>query len=407
MYDLILKGGTVLDPSQGINGNLDVAINGEKISEVAPSIDTTGASRVVDVAGKIVTPGLIDIHTHLFHPGTNSNHPDVAGVRAGVTSVATAGDCIPSTFQDYCDFVLPRARTRVYPFLRIHPDQPHQPTPKESDMDPEGVVKIARDNPELVKGIKVLVAQNTVQALGLKHVEASRAAAREAGIRLMMHIGDIGPEGLAATLPEVVDQALSMLDAGDTVTHLFSPLPGTVLDHQGKLVPQLKEAKERGVFMDTSYGAFHFSWQVAESVMDQGVMPDTIATDIEVQGGHGVRDLSSRGLLEYASFFLNLGFSLEEVVRMMTINPARALGIENHAGSLRAGREADVSVLELLEGNWQLIDATGESRTGTKALVPVLTVKGGAVIEPGEAPHPWGWTPPPVEQMAALAEDGS
>jgi dihydroorotase len=405
MYDLILKGGTVLDPSQGLHGKMDVAITGDKISRVEPSIDMAEATRIVDLEGKIVTPGLIDIHTHLYHPGHNPSHPDTAGVRAGVTTVATAGDCIPSNFQEYCDFVLPRAQTRVYPFLRIHRDQPHQPTPKESEMDPDGVVKIAQENPDLVKGVKVLVSQGTVQALGLKHVEASKRAAREAGLRLLMHVGDIGPEGLPATPPKTIDRALSMLDPGDTVTHVFSPLPGAVLDLDGKVLPQLREAKERGVFLDTSYGDFHFSWRVADALLDQGVTPDTISTDIELQGGGGIRDIGGRGLLEYSAFFFLMGFSLEEVVRMMTVNSARALNVSDVAGSLLPGREADISVLDLLEGRWQLTDADGENRTGTNAFVPVLTIKSGVVIEPGEPPHTWGWTPP-SEEMAPVTGDG-
>lgn len=150
--------------------------------------------------------------------------------------------------------------------------------------------------------------------------------------------------------------------------------------------------------MDTSYGDFNFGWERAESVLDQGLKPDTIGTDIVIQGGRGggLRTITERGLLEYASFFLTLGFSLDEVVKMVTVNAAHALGISDIAGSLAVGREADISVLDLVEGQWEQTDAKGLTRVGRHALVPVSTVKSGRIIEVGDGPHSWGWTPPTV-----------
>lgn len=407
MYDLLLKGGTVIDPSQGLNEELDVAISGNRISHTAPSIREQEAVKVVDVAGKIVAPGLIDIHTHIYHPGRNWNHPDVAGVRAGVTTIADAGGPGSADFEDFCDYVLTKAETKVYSFLSIFRERSLGAPPQESEMDVDGVIRIARDNPEIVKGVKVIVAPRTVQSLGLKHVEASKRAAREAGIRIMMHIGDIGPKRQTPTPPEVVAQALAMLDPGDAVTHVFTPLTGAALDENDQLLSELREAQERGVFIDTSYGDFNFGWERADTVLAQGLKPDTIATDIEIHAGDGMRKLSERGLLEYTAFFLKMGFSLEDVIRMTTVTPARYLGIEDRAGSLAVGREADVSVLELVEGRWQLTDATGESRVGSQALVPVVTLKSGRIIEPGEAPHSWGWTPPTAVEGVASVGDGS
>ena len=406
MYDILLKGGTVLDPSQDVHERLDVAIAGGRIDLLAPSIPSTEASQVVDVGGRIVTPGLIDIHAHVYHAKGNRTHPDVAGVRAGVTTVVDAGGSGSANFPDFCDFVLSRAQTRVYPFLSIFRDLSGGFALDESAIDTAGVVRTARENPELVKGVKVVVAPHTVQAMGLKHVEAAKQATHEAGLRVMMHIGDIGPKK-GPTPSEVVGQALSMLEAGDIVTHVFSPLTGAALDPDGRLLPQLREAQQRGVAMDTSYGDFNFGWERADAVMAQGFIPDTIGTDIEIHPGAGIRTINMRGLLEYMAFFLELGFSLEDVVRMTTVNPARALGIADRAGSLAKGREADIAVLELIVGRWELTDATEVSRTGATALVPVTTIKGGRIIEPGEPPHPWGWTPPAAVEAAAEVGDGS
>ncbi len=403
MYDLVLKGGTVLDPAQGINKPLDVAVSGGKITALSASIPEEDAAQVVKVDRYLVTPGLVDIHTHVYSPTGNQNHPDMAGVLSGVTTVADAGSLGPANFQGFSDYVLSQSQTKVYSFLSIFRDKTVALSTDPSEIDVAGVVKTAREHPDVVVGVKALVAPRLVQAMGLEHVEATFRAAREAGIRVMLHIGDIGPKGQTPTPRDLTVQALSMLEAGDVVTHVFSPLTGAALDTDGRVLPELREAQGRGVTLDTSYGDFNFGWDCARSVVDQGLIPDTIGTDIELQAGVGMRQVSTRGLLEYSAYFLQLGFSLEEVVRMMTVNPAKGLGIDDRAGSLAVGREADISVLELRKGRWLLEDAAGASQVGSQALAPVITVKGGKVIEPGEAPHPWGWTPQAAEAGAEVA----
>ena len=405
MYDLLLKGGTVVDPSQGRNEKLDVAIKGGVISRIADSIPAKEASRVVDVQGKVVAPGLIDVHAHLYQPKRNPAHPDSAGVWGGVTTVADAGGPGPANFPEFCEVVFPQVQTKVYSFLSIFHDRTVQ-TKDESELDVAGVVRTAGENPGIVKGVKCLVQPRIVQVMGLKNVEAATAAAREAGLRVLMHIGDIGPKTLPSTPPEVVAQALSMLAPGDIVTHIFTPLTGGALDWDDVLLPELKEAQQRGITLDPAYGDFNFGWDRAQQVMSQGVVPDTMGTDIDIQPGFGMRKNLMRGLLEYGAFFLALGFSLQDVVRMTTINAARALGIDEQAGSLAEGREADVSVIEVVEGRWQLTDATGESRTGSQALVPFLTIKGGRIVVGAESPHPWGWGPPPAVEADAIVGDG-
>ena len=404
MYDLLLKGGTLVDPSQGRNEKMDVAVTGNVVCRVADSIPASEASRVVDVQGKVVAPGLIDVHAHVYQPKRNPAHPDSAGVWGGVTTVADAGGPGPANFPEFCDVVFPQAQTKVYSFLSIFHDRTVQ-TIDESQLDVSGVVRTAQENPDIVKGVKCLVQPRVVQVLGLKHVEAATAAAREAGLRVLMHIGDIGPKSLPPTPPEVVARALSMLAPGDIVTHVFTPLTGAALDWEGKLLPELKEAQERGVILDPSYGDFNFGWKRAQDVMSQGIVPDTIGTDIDIQPGFGMRKNLMRGLLEYSAFFLALGFSLEDVIRMTTINAAKALGIEDQAGSLTEGREADISVIEVVEGQWQLTDATGENRIGSQALIPLLTIRGGQIVEGVEAPHAWGWGPPSVAQAEAVYSD--
>ena len=406
MYDLLLKGGRIIDASRGIDEPMDVAVEGGRIARMARGIPPSEAQKVLDVSGKIVAPGLVDVHTHVYHPGRNWNHPDVAGVRSGVTTIADAGGPGSADFEDFCQYVLPKAQTTVYSFLSVFRERSLGAPPSEDQMDVDGVVEIARNNPDLVKGVKVIVASRTVQSLGLKHVEASKRAAREGGVRLMMHIGDIGPKSQTPTPSDVTAEALAMLDPGDLVTHVFTPLTGAALDEDGRLLSALVDAQDRGVFIDTSYGDFNFGWDRADTVLAQGLRPDTIATDIEIHAGDGMRKLSERGLLEYASYFLAMGFSVEDVVRMTTATPAAYLGIEDRAGSLQEGRTADISVLDVVKGRWLLADATGKSRVGTEALVPVVTIKGGQAIYPGEPPHSWGWTPPVAVEVAS-AGDGA
>ena len=406
MYDLLLKGGRVIDASRGIDEPMDVAVEGGRIARMAQAIPPSEAQEVLDVSGNIVAPGLVDVHTHVYHPGRNWNHPDVAGVRSGVTTIADAGGPGSADFEDFCQYVLPKAQTTVYSFLSVFRERSLGAPPSEDQMDVDGVVEIARNNPDLVKGVKVIVASRTVQSLGLKHVEASKRAAREGGVRLMMHIGDIGPKSQTPTPSDVTAEALAMLDAGDLVTHVFTPLTGAALDEDGQLLSALVDAQDRGVFIDTSYGDFNFGWDRADTVLAQGLRPDTIATDIEIHAGDGMRKLSERGLLEYASYFLAMGFSVEDVVRMTTSTPAAYLGIQDRAGSLQEGRTADISVLDVVKGRWLLTDAMGKSRVGTEALVPVVTVKGGQAIYPGEPPHSWGWTPPVAVEVAS-AGDGA
>ena len=406
MHDLLLKGGTVVDPSQGINGPMDVAVADGRIALLAPSIPEREAARVIDVSGKVVAPGLIDVHAHVYQPKRNPVHPDAAGVWGGVTTLADAGGPGPANFSEFCEVVFPQAHTRVYSFLSVFHDRSNPMAQSEDDIDIEGVVRTAQEHPDVVKGVKCLVYPRTVQTLGLKHVQAAKTAAREAGLRVMMHIGDIGPKSQTPTPPEVVADALGMLGEGDIVTHIFTPLTGAALDFEGRLLPDLKEAQERGVTLDPSYGDFNFGWHRAQEVMSQGVYPNTIGTDIDIQPGFGMRKNLMRGLLEYSAYFLHLGFSLEDVIRMTTVNAAKAIGIEDSAGSLAPGRHADVSVLELRDGSFQLVDADGETRIASQAILPHLTIKYGKVIEEGEAPHRWGWGPPTPAELEAVAGDG-
>ncbi len=404
MYDLILKNGTVIDPSRNLHKKLDVGITGDRVTGLAASIGASEATRVIDVSGKLVTPGLVDNHVHVYPSKPDNKHPDYAGVFGGVTTSADAGGAGPNNFQDFCNSVLTQSQTRLYCLLSIFRDRGAEAMKKRSadsadgwDMDINGVVEVSREYPDIVKGIKVQLSARESQAIGIKHIEAAKLASREANIPVLMHLSDTGGRAMGITSPQMVGQAVSMMDPGDAITHVFTPNSGSTLDQDGKILPEVLDAQRRGVFIDTANDGNNFGWAEAELLMSQGLVPDIISSDNQIT----YKPTLLRSLLEYSAFYLHLGFSVDAVVRKMKITPARFLRIEDHAGSLSLGRDADIAVLELLDGRWQLEDSTGVSQIGAQSLVPVLTIKSGRVIENTEGLYPWGWAPPTAAAVPA------
>jgi dihydroorotase len=388
MYDLLLKGGNVIDPSQDLRGALDVAVEDGKIARVGANIPVAEARRVVDVPGKTVTPGLIDLHTHVFDGvAANGVHPDIAGVHAGVTTVVDAGSSGCATFGAFPRHILPKCETEVIPLLHIcqtglatNPD-----IIAESSIDLESTLRVAREHRGLIKGIKARMVSPALEIFGMEMPRLAKRAARESGVPLMVHIGDTTKR----YDPNVIRELLPLLEPGDIVTHLFTANPGGVLDTNGKLVPEAKELAARGVWLDTAHGRMNFGFNVGRRVLDQGLTPHCISTDLTIPG----RANTVHSMVEIMARFLGMGFTLEQVIAMSTVNPARAIGEANRLGSLAVGRQADISVLEVRDGRWVVYDTLRDSMKIDKTVVPVLTVKRGRVFEPEWGPHPWGWEP--------------
>jgi dihydroorotase len=388
MFDLLLKGGSVLDPAQDLRGALDVAVQDGKIASVAANIPASEAKRVIHVPGKTVTPGLIDLHTHVFDGvAANGVHPDIAGVHAGVTTVVDAGSSGCATFSAFPRHILPKCETEVIPLLHIcqtglatNPD-----IIAESSIDFDGTLKVARENKGLIKGIKARMVSPALEIFGMEMPRLAKRAARESGVPLMVHIGDTTKR----YDPNVVRELLPLLEPGDIVTHLFTANPGGVLDTNGKLVPEAKELAARGVWLDTAHGRMNFGFTVGRRVLDQGLTPHCISTDLTIPG----RANTVHSMVEIMARFLGMGFTLEQVIAMSTVNPARAIGGAHRLGSLAVGRQADISVLEVRDGRWVVYDTLRDSMKIDKTVVPVLTVKRGRVFEPEWGPHPWGWEP--------------
>ena len=388
MYDLLIKGGTVIDPSQNINGPNDVAVEDGKIALVAPDIDASEAARVVEVKGKIVTPGLIDLHTHIYD-GVNGNgvEADLGGVRAGVTTMVDAGSSGCDTYGGFPRHIIPNNATEIIPFLHICrtglATTPDIFSPASIDLD--RTIQVVEQNRDTIFGIKARMVSPALEIMGLEMPRMAKRAAVESGVKLMVHIGDTEKR----YDEKVIHQLLPILEEGDIVTHLFTANPGGVIDSEGKLAPEAKEAQERGVWLDTAHGRMNFSFDVGQRVLDQGLMPHCISTDLTLPG----RQLTVHSMTEMMTRFLAMEFTLDQVVEMSTLNPAKALGQEDRIGSLAVGHQADVSVLDMVEGDWVVYDVVGGSRRTEKAMVPVLTVKRGEVFEAGWGPRPWGWEP--------------
>jgi dihydroorotase len=388
MYDLVLKGGQVKDPSTGLDGIQDIAVQGSAIARIARDIPAAEAIRVVEVAGKIVTPGLIDLHAHVFE-GVNRTgvNPDLGGVFSGVTTIVDAGSAGSATFEGFPRHVIPHAHTEIIPFLHIcqtglatMPD-----IISERSINLEDTLKVADQYRGLIAGIKARMVSPALEIMGMEMPRLARRAARESGTRLMVHIGDTEKR----YDPKVIHALLPLLERGDILTHYFTANPGGVLDGNGKLVPEAREAADRGVWFDTAHGRMNFSFEVGRRIIEQGLLPHCISTDLTVPG----RIRTVHSMTEMMTRFLGLGFTLAQVVTMCTANPAKAIGAEGRLGSLVVGRQADISALEMRDGEWVVYDVLGASLRVTKAFVPFVTVKRGQVFTPDWGPRPWGWEP--------------
>jgi len=377
-YDLLIKGGKVIDPSQGLEGEYDVAVRAGKIASVAPGMPEAQAGHVIRAQGKIVTPGLIDLHVHLFpYVGPYGIEPDPYCVRRSVTSVIDAGTSGAFTFPAFRRFIIERAATRIRALLHVVSiGMVAGSTPNMGELedlrycDPKLAAEAASKNRDLIVGFKIRFSKQYTGPNDLEGMRRAREAADEAGLPIMIHIG-----GSYSPLKDL----LALMKKGDVVTHSFNSHPNGLLDSGGKIVPEVLEARERGVLFDVGHGAGSFSFEVMEKCLNQGFLPDTISSDLYSANINGpVYDLVTT-----LSKFLLLGMNLHDVIARATVNSSRVFDFGASIGTLKPGSEADVSVLELKEGQFTFTDSDGKSRTGGSKLEAMTTVRGGKVFEAG------------------------
>lgn len=375
MYDLLIKGGRVIDPSQNIDDNLDVAIIGDKISLVAKDIPPHESKQVLNVKDKIVSPGLIDIHCHIsggIHPWCID--PDAAGVNQGVTTVVDGGSTGSAIFVGFPRFIIPSSKSRVFCFIHLSSlGLTMMPELKGwYEINQDDTIATIESNREIIKGVKLRLVGNLVAREGIKIVEIAQKIAKQFGMPIMIHIGDSQKQ----VSPTLTQETLSLMQSGDILSHVFTGQFGSILQPDGTVLPELKEAIGRGVVLDVAVGGPHLSFEVARKCLGQGILPTTLSTDLTIGGLNHI----VYGMTVTMSKFMGLGLDLKQVIEMSTINPARALGEEKRLGGLKPGMEADISILELVSGRWNFEDFQQRIIEVDKLLTPVVTVKAGQVI---------------------------
>ena len=376
-FDLLIRGGKVIDPSQNLEAVRDVAIRDGKIARLGTDIPVALARQVIDADAKIVTPGLIDLHTHVFpYVGPYGIEPDPYFLARGVTTAVDAGTSGAFTFPAFRRFIIERAATRIRALLHVVSiGMVAGSTPNMGELedlrycDPKLAARVAGENRDLIVGFKIRFSQQYTGPNDLEGMRRARAAADEAGLPVMIHIG-----GSYTPLPDL----LALMKKGDVVTHSFNSHPHGLLDESGALLAEVLAARERGVWFDVGHGAGSFSFAVMEKCLKQEFPPDTISSDLYSANLQGpVYDFPTT-----LSKFLLLGMNLPEVVRRATVNSARVFDFGAQLGTLQAGAEADVSVLDLREGEFTFTDSDRKTRSGGQKLFPVVTVRGGKLFYP-------------------------
>lgn len=396
--DVLLRGGRVIDPATGHDGVADVAITNGRITAVEPAIPAEAAREVIDVTGRVVTAGMIDTHAHVYQyvTGKFGLNADMVGIQSGVTTVVDQGGPSCMTLPGFRNYVAEPSQTRVLCFIsaylvgglegHLYPEL-YGP----GQVDVRATVKAARDNPDLVRGIKAHAETGGVSRWGLEVIKLGKQIARGAGLPLYIHLGQLWPvaEGAEVDADEVVRELVPLMDAGDILAHPFTRHPGGFIsDKTGEVHPVVWAALERGVTVDVGHGS-HFSFGMARRVMQAGIKPYTLGADMH---GYNVRvpggaddDRSANPFFGVAPFSLTnamtklmaLGMNVSDVVATVTSHPAAMLGMSDRIGALKPGMDADVSVLHMHKGRFELRDNSGVSVIATEMLTPDFSLRMG------------------------------
>ncbi|WP_316239092.1 amidohydrolase/deacetylase family metallohydrolase [Bradyrhizobium sp. SZCCHNR1015] len=403
-FDLLLRGGRVIDPASGIDGLRDVAIRNGRIAAVQSDILPTSAKDVIDVSGQLVLPGLIDTHAHVYQyvTGRFGMNADMVGVQSGVTSLIDQGGPSCMTLPGFRHFVADQAQSRVYAFLSAYLvgglEGHYYPDLYRPDcVDIDATVKSAVANRDIVRGIKAHAEIGGFARWGIRVIEMAAEIGRRAELPVYVHFGQLWGLPASGTNGEDVDTILErvipLLRPGDVLAHPFTRHPGGFVNTKGEVHPVIQAALDRGLKVDVGHGS-HFSYRLARKAIDAGIVPHTLGADIHGYNTHvpapaGTPDehaddenhpfagQAKFSLVQAMSSMVALGLTLEQVVPMVTSNPAAMLGLSDQIGALRPGMEADVSVLREQQGRFVLRDNEKTEVIAEKLLQPVCCLRAG------------------------------
>src|SRR3982750_1733587 len=375
-FDLVIKGGDVLDPSQSLRGKRDIGIRWGMVEAIENEIPAARALKTLDATGKLVTPGLIDLHSHVYPYGSAIGIPADELVQfQGTTTVVSAGDAGVNNLAALRRYIVAQSRARIYAFVHIANNGlsafPVAELYNIDNAQMEACAMALAENPDFLVGVKVRMSENVIFKHGLEPLKRGIKACEMCGwpAKMMVHIG-------GGETAELMSQILDLMRPGDVLTHAYSGAPNlagafTNIVQGGNLLPAALAAKRRGVIFDVGHGGGSFDYTMAEPAIPGGCTPDTISSDIHVFSGNSP---GMPYLPNVMSKFMLLGFSLEQVVAMATTAPAKIINRQPKIGTLQIGAPADVAIMDLVEGPVTFVDTRNNKRDGKALLKPVQTV---------------------------------
>ncbi len=374
-FDTLIKNGTLVDPASGRNGRYDIAIKRDRIAAVEPAIPDSAAARVIDASGQYVTPGLVDLHTHVYYGATYWGIlPDPVAARSGVTTWLDVGSAGAYNLTGLRDWIAKPSHARIYALLNISGIGLTAPTYELSNLnycDVDLCCKLTDLNRDFVIGLKARIDKNTVGANGLEPLRRAREAADRLRLPLMVHIG-LGPPTL--------EDVLALMRPGDILTHCYTGHDMKLIDAHGMPLEAARRAHEQGVLLDIGHGAGSFSFDTAEKMLAAGIAPDAISSDIHQLSVLGpMFDMPT-----CLSKFMALGMPFEHVIKAATVQPAAAMGMPGEIGTLAPGAPADVALFTIQEGHYTFYDVFMNARSGRQLVRNTLTIARGREMPRGE-----------------------
>jgi dihydroorotase len=372
-YDLLLIGGTVLNPATGLNQELDVGVAGSRISALQAKLPRENAKKILDVRGYYVTPGLIDFHVHSYW-GVNPYgfNADPICLASGVTTAIDAGSAGPVNFLGFKKLIHEQSRARMLAFVALAQHGVLNDPGELQNLqfaDPESAAQNVKESPNVGVGIKVRLHRKSVGENGRDALRMAVAAGDACRAPVMVHIGNTG-----ISMEEIVDT----LRSGDVVTHCYTPQQPSIIDESGRLRDAVRKAHERGVIFDVGHANGHFDFNLVRRAINDGLWPDIISSDLHGRMGpdNPVVDLPTT-----MTKFLALGLNLDQVIAACTSRPADAIGWQDRLGNLEVGREADIAVLQVADEPTQLRDCVGGKLTVDQRIAARWTIRRGEVFE--------------------------